>query len=174
MVLAVLIETHTGGRVGLAEALNARRAVVLERWLQALLETYPAETARFLTGVPDPFGNPVGETLRAGVARLFDALVAGQAADGVAAAADGIVRIRAVQEFPPSVAVGFALALRPILREELAGAGLAEAERAALDDAVDRLALAAFDVYMQCRETIFQIRVRELRDARRLAERVGA
>ncbi|HEY5998512.1 MAG TPA: RsbRD N-terminal domain-containing protein [bacterium] len=163
-----------GERVGLAEALNERRAEILERWLQVLLGTYPAETARFLTGVADPFGNPVGQTLRAGVDRLYDALVGGHGPDAMAAAADGIVRIRAVQEFPPSVAVGFALALRPILREELAGAALADAERAALDDAVDRMALAAFDVYMQCREKIFEIRVRELRDARRMAERLGA
>ena len=175
MFLAVIIPgTHTGGRVGLEEALTARRAAVLERWLQAAFATYPAQTARFLGGVADPFGNPVGHTLRTGLARLYDALAAGRPAEEMAAAADGIVRIRAVQEFTPSAAVGFVPALRGILREELAGAGLADAERAAVEDGVDRMALAAFDVYMQCREKLFQIRVRELRDARHLAARVGA
>lgn len=155
-------------------ALTARRSAVLERWLQEVLATYPPDSARLLAGVADPFGNPVGHTLRAGLARLFDALAAGRAADELAAAADGIVRIRAVQEFPPSAAVGFVHALRGILRDELAGAGISDAERAALDAGVDRMALAAFDVYMRCREKIFEIRVRELRDARALAARVGA
>jgi len=160
--------------VKLDEALKARRAAVLERWLRAVLDTYPGETARFLDGVGDQFANPVGHTLRTGLARLYDALAAGQTAAELAAAADGIVRIRAVQEFTPSAAVGFVHALRGILREELAGAGLADAERAAVEDGVDRMALAAFDVYMQCREKLFEIRLRELRDARALAARVGA
>ena len=156
----------------LDEALKARRAAVLERWLRAVLDTYPGETARFLDGVGDQFANPVGHTLRTGLARLYDALASGQTAAELAAAADGIVRIRAVQEFAPSAAVGFVHALRGILREELAG--IADPERAALDEGLDRMALAAFDVYMQCREKLFEIRLRELRDARALAARVGA
>jgi hypothetical protein len=160
--------------VKLNEALTARRSAVLERWLRAVLDTYPGETARFLDGVGDAFANPVGHTLRTGLARLYDALASGQTAAELAAAADGIVRIRAVQEFAPSAAVGFVHALRGILREELAADGLAEAERAALEEGVDRMALAAFDVYMQCREKLFEIRLRELRDARALAARVGA
>jgi hypothetical protein len=160
--------------VKLDEALKARRAAVLERWLRAVLDTYPKETARFLDGVGDAFANPVGHTLRTGLAQLYDALVAEKTAAELSVAADGIVRIRAVQEFAPSSAVGFVPALRPILREELAGAGLADAERVSLEDGVDRMALAAFDVYMQCREKLFEIRVRELREARSLAARGGA
>lgn len=160
--------------MGLNEVLTARRAVVLERWLRAVVDTYPADTARLLTGVADPFANPVGHTLRTGLARLYDTLAGDLPAAELAAAADGIVRIRAVQEFAPSEAVGFVFALRGILREELAGAGLADAERAALDAGVDRMTLAAFDVYMRCREKLFEIRVREIRDAQALAARVGA
>lgn len=160
--------------MGLEEALKARREVVLERWLRTVLDTYPPDTARFLSGMADQFGNPVGHTLRTGLAGLYDALIAGVSAPALAAAVDGIVRIRAVQEFAPSVAVGFVHELRGILREELADAGLAEPERAALDAGVDRMALAAFDVYMQCREKLFQIRVREIRDAQAIAARVGA
>jgi len=164
----------SNGPVGRDEALTAKRERILERWLRTVLETYPADTARFLDGVADPFGNPVGHTLRTGLASLYDALAGGRSAAELAAAADGIVRIRAVQEFAPSAAVGFVHALRAILREELAGAGLAESERAALEDGVDRMALAAFDVYVRCREKLFEIRVREIREARSVAARVGA
>jgi len=84
------------------------------------------------------------------------------------------VRIRAVQEFSPSAAVGFVYALRGILREELASAGLDAAGHAAVESGVDRLALAAFDAYMKCREKIFEIRVREIRESQLLAARLGS
>jgi hypothetical protein len=160
--------------MGLDEALTARRAAVLDRWFQAVVASYPEETARFLTGVADPFANPVGGTLRVGLARLYDTLGAPRPAAELAAAVDGIVRIRAVQEFAPSAAVAFVTDLRGILREELRGAGLGADELAALEGGVDRLALAAFDVYVQCREKIFEIRVREIRESQQLASRLGS
>jgi hypothetical protein len=158
----------------LDEALAASRQAVLDRWFKAVLATYPEDTARFLTGVGDPFANPVGHTLREGLGRIFDGLAAEAADAELAPAIDGIVRIRAVQEFAPSAAVGFVYALRGILREELAGTGLDDVARAALDAGVDRLALVAFDVYMRCREKIFEIRVREIKESQLLAARLGA
>lgn len=160
--------------MGLDEALKERRAAVLDRWFQAVLATYPEETSRFLASGSDPFANPVGCTVREGLGRLYDGLAVERAPAELASAVDGIVRIRAVQEFAPSAAVGFVYALKGILREELAGAGLHAAESAALEGGVDRLALAAFDVYMQCREKIFEIRVREIRENQLLAARLGA
>ena len=158
----------------LHEALTAGRKTIVERWFQAILATYPEDTARFLTSVADPFANPVGHTVRQGLERLYDGLVAGAPDQDFAAAIDGIVRIRAVQEFAPSAAVGFVYALRGILREELAGSGLDAAAQATLDSGVDRLALVAFDTYMKCREKIFEIRVREIRESQILAARLGA
>jgi hypothetical protein len=159
--------------MGLNEALAARRGVVLERWFQAVLATYPEETARFLAGGADSFANPVGHTVREGLGRLYDRFVANVPAGELSAAIDGIVRIRAVQEFSPSAAVGFVYALRKILREELADAALDPPGREALETGVDRLALVAFDVYMQCREKIFEIRVREIKESQLLAARFG-
>jgi hypothetical protein len=158
----------------LDEALTARRTAVLDRWFQAVAATYPEEAARLLSGVADPFSNPVGGTLRVGLARLFDGLASVSSPAELAAAVDGIVRIRAVQEFAPSAAVGFVYELKGILRDELAGAALTPGEHAALESAVDRMALAAFDVYMQCREKIFTIRVREIRESQLLATRFKA
>ena len=159
--------------MGLNEALTAKRGVVLERWFQAVLATYPEETARFLAGGADPFANPVGHTVREGLGRLYDRFVADVPTSELSSAIDGIVRIRAVQEFTPSAAVGFVYTLRKILREELADAALDPAGQAVLENGVDRLALVAFDVYMQCREKIFEIRVREIKESQLLAARFG-
>jgi hypothetical protein len=159
--------------MGLNEALAARRGVVLERWFQAVLATYPAETARFLAGGADPFANPVGHTVREGLGRLYDRFSTDVPVAELSSAIDGIVRIRAVQEFTPSAAVGFVYTLKGILREELAGAEVDPAGQATLEESVDRLALIAFDVYMKCREKLFEIRVREIKESQLLAARYG-
>jgi hypothetical protein len=159
--------------MGLDEVLAAKRGTVLDRWFEAVLATYPADTARFLAGGADPFANPVGHTVREGLGRLYDRLIAEAPAAELSAAIDGIVRIRAVQEFSPAAAVGFVYTLKRILREELAGSGVDPAGQATLEDGVDRMALTAFDVYMQCREKIFEIRVREIKESQLLAARLG-
>jgi hypothetical protein len=159
--------------MGLSEALAAKREAVLGRWFQAVLATYPEDTARFLAGGADPFANPVGHTVRESLGCLYDRFATDAPASELSSAIDGVVRIRAVQEFTPSVAVGFVYTLRGILREELADAALDPAGLATLESGVDRLALVAFDVYMQCREKIFEIRVREIRESQLLAARLG-
>ncbi len=159
--------------MGLNEVLAAKRGSVLERWFQAVLATYPEDTARFLAGGADSFANPVGHTVREGLGRLYDRFATDAPASELSAAIDGIVRIRAVQEFAPSAAVGFVYTLKGILREELSDAGLDPTGLAALENSVDRLALVAFDVYMKCREKIFEIRVREIRESQLLAARLG-
>ena len=160
--------------MGLIEVMAAKRGAVLDRWFQAVLATYPAETARFLAGGADPFANPVGHTVREGLGRLYDRFSTDAPDSELSSAVDGIVRIRAVQEFSPSAAVGFVYTLKGILREELTGSGVDPAGQATLEDGVDRLALTAFDVYMQCREKIFEIRVREIKESQLLAARFGS
>jgi hypothetical protein len=160
--------------MGLDETLKTAREAVLERWFQAVIDTYPRDAARFLAAGGDPFANPVGHTMREGLGRLYDRLAADVPHADLCAAIDGIVRIRAVQEFAPSAAVGFVYALKGILREELISAGLDAAGHTAIESGVDRLALAAFDAYMKCREKIFEIRVREIRESQLLAARLGS
>ena len=162
------------GRMGLNEALAAKREAVLERWFQAVLATYPADTARFLAGGADPFANPVGHTVREGLGRLYDRF----AADAPERRAFG--RDRRHREDPGGSGVlplgGRRVRLHP-QGDSPRGVGRRRARsapaQAALDNGVDRLALVAFDVYMQCREKIFEIRVREIKESQLLAARLG-
>jgi hypothetical protein len=154
-----------------SEELQGKREDVLERWFQAVAATYPSEAAVFLGREKDRFSNPVGYAVRTGLGQLFDGLTAARPAAELEPALDGIVRIRAVQEFAPSAALSFLFDLKPILRRECPG--LPEAARVELEAAIDRLALQAFDVYMRCRETLFEIRVRELKDVQLIAARGG-
>jgi hypothetical protein len=93
-------------------------------------------------------------------------------------ALDRIIRIRAVQDYSPSQAVGFVFELKNLVHEELAGTPAVTAEADSLrmlDVRVDRLALQAFDVYMQCREQVYSIRVNEIRNrSLKMMERLNA
>jgi len=67
-----------------------------------------------------------------------------------------------VQEMSASEAVGFVFGLKAAVRAELGpAAGQADLadDLAKLDAAVDRVALTAFDLYVEYRERISQVRV---------------
>ena len=88
---------------------------LVEQWFAQTVESYPHLTTRFLASEKDPFRNPVGHALRSGMAILLPELLGAMNADNIAPALDMIVRIRAVQDFAPSEAVGFVFLVRRIL-----------------------------------------------------------
>lgn len=147
----------------LRQLIRHRREAILDAWFGAIVDRYPAETARFLRGTRDPFDNPVGSALREGLGSLLDLVTEDGEADAARAAMDRIVRIRAVQDMPPSVAVGFVADLRRVVREQVAEP-VPEPEREELDESVDRLLLLAFDVYASCRDDVCRVRVEAIRD----------
>jgi hypothetical protein len=127
----------------------AQREAVARKWLEATLATYPAETSRFLLEDKDPFRNPVGQAFKEALPMLVEEVLGAMDAARVDEALGRIVRIRAVQDLTPARAVSFVFLLKPILRDP------------AREGRVDELALRAFDLYMQCREKIWEIRARE-------------
>ena len=161
----------------LEDLLLRNTSSILKRWLDAVLETYPADSRRFLRKQKDPFANPVGTTLGRELENLYRAMLRHAEGEELTAILDRIVRIRAVQDFPPSQAVSFVLLLkgvvRSVLQKELSEGEYGE-ELSRFESAIDDLSLRGFDVYMKCREKIFEIRVNESRNqVARLLERAG-
>ncbi len=124
--------------------------------MEQTLATYPSQTLRFLQSEKDRFRNPVGHTLRDGLATLLDEITGEMDPVKLGPALEGIVRLRAVQDFTPSQAVGFVYLLRDILQEELAAGVPPNVQKR-----IDTTALLAFDLFMKCREEISDIKVRE-------------
>jgi hypothetical protein len=139
-----------------------RRDEILERWFEGIIEGYPEETAKFLRSKKDRFANPVGVGLREGLVELLDGVFRGIEPDELTSALDRVIRVRAVQDFEPSAAVGFVFDLKSLLRE-FAGEG-ADGSLDALDRRIERLGMCAFDVYMRCREDMWRIRAQEIRN----------
>lgn len=160
----------------LADLLSGRKAEITRKWLDALVDSYPSDTRRFLRKEKSGFANPVGHTYRDEVERLFDAFVNDQT-EKMASALDGILRVRAVQDFTPSGALMFLFQFRQILREALEGKGLGNGTSGALkevDEKLDRLLLFGFDMYSTRREKIYELRVNEIkRRVTRLLERAN-
>lgn len=162
--------------MALMEFLARERAAILERWHRKVLETYPAETARFLGQTGDPFANPVGATLSRELPVLYEALLGSGAPERTAKALDALVKLRSVQDFSPSRAVGFVFLLKAAVLEEM---GAASGERGpadewpALDDRIDSLALSAFDAYAENRERICEIKINAMKKRTFILERVA-
>jgi hypothetical protein len=160
-----------GGRgaepeVRLRDALEGHRSAILERWRAKVFASYPKEAARFFRSEKDAFRNPVGHSLLRGTQVIYDGVALGQETGSVMEAVEAIVRPRAVQELSASEAVGFVFALKRAVREhlrELGAEGELWPELVVLDERLDTLASAAFDLYGQCRESVYRIRVGELR-----------
>lgn len=145
-----------------------KKSTILKKWFDAVVETYPNETSTFLKKQKAQFTNPVGYTLSEGIEHLFDALLQGMIPDTVSRFLDSIIRIRAIQEFSPSEALSFIFQLKKVVRQELGKEileqqGLAE-ELVAFDSAVDDLALFSFDLFMKCREKIYELKANEAKN----------
>lgn len=137
--------------------MQAKEAIA-EQWLGRVMRTYPSQTAGFLAGQKDEFRNPIGHTLREGLAILLDELLGGMEAARVEAALGSILQIRAVEDRPPGQSLEFLFQLKGILREHVP-----PGELELLSGRIDELALFGFDLYVKYRERTYQARANEAR-----------
>lgn len=164
--------------MSLETLLTDSRSAVISKWRNLIIGSYPTDTQRFLKKEKNQFANPVGKTLVEDVEILYDALTTGKHTDKISTSLDNIVRIRAVQDFKPSQAVGFVLQLRKLIRDELEKSSQDSAafqdEIASIEERIEDAALQAFDIYTQCCRKLYEIRVNETkRQVARLLKRAN-
>ncbi len=151
----------------LKKQLIAKKSAILKKWFDAVADTYPDSTSSFLKKQKAQFTNPVGYTLAEGLEGLFEALLKGMIPDTLKTFLDSIIRIRAIQDFVPSETVSFVFLLKKIVRQELGNEILQQPrmndELTAFDSSIDELALYSFDIYMNCREKIYELKANEAR-----------
>ncbi|WP_041286199.1 RsbRD N-terminal domain-containing protein [Desulfomonile tiedjei] len=153
----------------LEDLLIKEKEAIVSKWKDLLVGTYPSETQRFLKTQKNRFANPVGSSIEDGLEGLYNGLIQEGEAETAffSESLDRIIRVRAVQGFAPSSAVGFVFLLKDAVREVLGKTirerGLYE-ELLEFEERLDGLALLAFNIYMQCRETLFEIKASEIRN----------
>lgn len=146
--------------------LQTKRAAILQRWFEAIMETYPTDTSGFLKDQKDRFRNPVGHTFTQGMDKLVEALITGNGFDEELPFLDDIIRVRAVQDFTPAQALNFVFYLKRVVREELEKEirqNQMYNELLKFEDQIDQLALYSFNIYVKCREQLYELRTDELK-----------
>lgn len=153
--------------MGLKNILAEKKNNILSSWFDSILDTYPADTAKFFKSQKDRFANPVGQTIHEGIEGIYQELIEEGGIEKVSGFLDAIIRVRAIQDFSPSRAVSFIFFLKTVIRKEIkdvpVDARLAD-ELSALESQIDSLALIAFDIFMQCREKLYDIKANEMRN----------
>lgn len=153
----------------LKDFLIEKKPAILKRWFDVIMETYPTEAAGFLTGQKDRFTGPLGYTIHEGIDVLIDGLINEVSFEELAPSLESIIKVRAVQDFTPSEAVAFIFQLKIIVREELQKKGKAHgaidaATLSTFESRIDTLALISFDIYIESREKIYDLKVKEVQD----------
>ncbi len=150
----------------LNELLRERKASILEKWFDVFIESYPPDTATFLRDQKNRFANPVGSSVSKCMENILGELMGEMNAENVCQFLDETVRIRAVQDFTPAQAVYFIFLLKKVIREAAAEEielNNLYKELLELENRIDDLACAAFDIYMKCREKLYEIKANEAR-----------
>lgn len=153
--------------MSLNNLLAERKTAIVKKWFSLAIETYPPDTAKFLQSQKDPIANPVGRTIYRGLEELFDELLKGIDVETATDSLDPVIRIRAVQAYSPSQATGFIFFLKNVIRENFRKETLEEAlleELLAFESKIDELGLIAFNLYMKCREKIYELKANEIKN----------
>ena len=149
------------------DLLTEKRSDILKSWFDLILDTYPKETAVFLKDQKDRFSNPVGQTIMLGIEDIFEEIISGHDSEKISTYLDNIIRVRAVQDFTPSDAIGFLFLLKNVIREKL-GTDIREhelfEELLAVESRIDDLIGMSFDIFMKCREKLYDLKANEVRN----------
>ncbi|KJS82190.1 MAG: hypothetical protein JM58_15775 [Peptococcaceae bacterium BICA1-8] len=160
----------------LKSLLTNNKENLLTKWFHLVLETYPKETARHFGNQKSQFGNPVGHNIFEGLNGIYDELSQDMNEDRMFKALDRILRITAVQDISPSQAVSFLFLLKRVVREGLAEElrkGKVLQELLDYEDKIDQSILLAFNIYLECRETIYKMRLHEVKTRCDILERIN-
>ena len=152
--------------MALEHYLTQKKAAILDVWYHLIMETYPADTSLILKRGKDRFANPVEYTISQETRTLYDGLLQNTEYERLSVSLDNIIRIRSVQDFPPSQAVAFIFLLKKAIREVLADdieKTLDYKDLLEFEARIDKLALVALDIYMKCRDKVYEIRLSEMK-----------
>ena len=144
-----------------------KKDAIIKSWIDMVVSSYAPDTAQFIRSRKDRFANPIGSSITTGLTGLFEQLLDSPEEAKVRKFLDPIIRIRAIQNFTPSQSTAFVLVIKKIVRDnlkkELADQRTASAI-AAFEANVDAICLLAFDIYMECREKIYELKTNTERD----------
>lgn len=155
--------------MGIKNELLKKEKIFVEKWFQAVIETYPEQSAKAIGKESNQFANPVGSVTRQTIENVFTLITRDYNLKELENTLDPIIRIRSVQAFSASEAVSFVFALKDIGEKLLDKKFTKEFNRI-----VDNIALASFNRFVKCKEEIYLLKANEgKRRVHKAFERAG-
>jgi hypothetical protein len=157
--------------------LRQRREIILGEWKQSTLDFYAAGAFKPAKKNVDRFGNPLVYTVTTALETILDEFINGVRTTRTNEALEDVVKIRSLQSEKPSTALAFLFSFKKSIADQLKNLENEEInneETEKIYSALDDLILTAFDIFMRCREKIYEIRSNEIkRRSYKLWERAG-
>ncbi len=164
-----LFNILVSGLIDLAEGFRNHKEKIVDKWVEYTLSTYTS--SKFFKSEHDKFANPVGANVREALTTLFNLISKDEDSKTYKEPLDQLISIRSVQQFTPSQALAPLNAVKHITRDvfkkDRERSHLAE-ELYDFEFNVDLAVLAGFDIYMEYRERLYQIRVDEIKSGSHL------
>ena len=158
------------------EFLSQNKDDILKNWRNAIFAAYSDNTAKIMKKENDRFANPIGYAISDGTAKIYDELIGDFDEEKLRKALDSIIRIRSVQDFSASTAVSFITQLKKTIIDQLMSINnsLSTDELIELDSKIEKLTMMAFDIYVECREKLYEIKANSVRmRSYKLLEKAG-
>ena len=154
--------------MSLREYLLENRDELLEEWFSLIWNDYPDESISYINRKKDQFANPLRYHITSGISALFDLFLQNPQFDHekTVNALEEIVKIKAVQDFSPSQALSFIFKFKNTLRKLYLENKIEEVNLEELfhfESLIDQAGLTAFDIFMRCREKVYDIKAEEIK-----------
>lgn len=153
------------------DLLIEKRPQIIKKWFNSIIDTSAGKSALepspFLKNLKKQINNPANNMIIEGLEGIFDGIVNDSDIEKTVPFLDSIIRLRAVQDIAPSQAVSFTTILKKTIRDEISDDLRKYQILEQLQDIeskIDRYTDLSFDIYMECREKLFNIRTKEVKD----------
>jgi len=165
------------GQENLKQLMEKNHGALLKAWFEQVIGAYSDEAHKYFAKVDNEFSNPVGSNIYRALDQLLAELHGEADADALYRHLEMIMRIRAVQDMKPSRAVAFMFAFKAILRkqfaDEIAAGKVTEADLRDMDGNLDTLGLMAFDLYMESKNLIYELRIKQIKETNDMLQKAN-
>ena len=141
--------------------LKKNKKKILNSWFCILMDVFPKDKSQFLRKNKDSFANPIGSISFKSLENIILELSENFNEKKIKKDLEAILKILAIQEFKPSVALSFVLPLKKIIKDTIKEKNI---DFSNIDLQIEKMLLIAFDIFIANRELIFKFKANHIKE----------
>ncbi len=144
-----------------------KKSVIVQKWLDGIVDCYSPTTASFMKAKKDPFLNPVGHALSSLIDGIFSYLTNRCSYGDIKPVLVDAIKILVVQDMPSSRGLGFINMVKKVVRAELKKEIKKEnlfSELLVFESKVDEVLLKAVDIYIANIAKLYEIKANDIKN----------